>query len=139
MRLHWPWYQITYSNKKVLNKVFKTMLNVITWDETLKGPQNAQLFCTNICANFQYCPHTRTNIFAQIFGLWYILIRVKTILKVCAQNCAIVTPDLNWNSANSQFSSKVMTGYDDMRLLVGGRNAKFILKSSLDVIFILLQ
>ena len=33
-----------------------------------KGPLNAQIFSTNICANFQYCPHTRTNIFAQIFG-----------------------------------------------------------------------
>ena len=94
-----------------------------------KGPLNAQIFGTNLCANFQYFPHTRTNIFVQIFGKWHIFIRVKTILKVCAKNCAIVTLDLNWNYANSQSLSKVITGYDDMRLSVGGRIAKSILKS----------
>ena len=61
------------------------------------GVLNAQIFCTNNWANFQYCPPTKTNTYAQIFGLWDIFIRVKTILKVCAKNCAIVTLDLNWN------------------------------------------
>ena len=37
---------------------------------TLQGPLNAQIFGTNICANIQYCPHTRTNIFCP--NIWLV-------------------------------------------------------------------
>ena len=44
----------------------------------------------------------KTNIFVQIFGKCDIYIRVKAILNVCTENCAIVTLDLNGNYEYSQ-------------------------------------
>ena len=95
----------------------------------LKGVLNAQFFWRNICANFQYFPHPRTNIFRKYLALWDIFICVKTILRACVKNCKIMTLDLRWYYANSQYLPKVIMRYHEEIVIMLYISAwKFLLK-----------